>query len=82
MSKFKKRKTNNLYMKYKKGHAENIIGIVLGIIIFFYIIYILLSSGALSSIISSFGVLGPEGTILGVLFVILLITGIFQRIFH
>lgn len=66
----------------KNGQVDNVIGIFLGIIIFLYIIFVLISSGALSNVINSFSTLGPYGLIAGIMFVIALVLGIFQRIFE
>jgi uncharacterized Tic20 family protein len=71
----------NLGMRSKKGKSELEFG--LGIIIFVVIMGIFLFQGVFTSIISAFTVpeFGGFGLILGVLFVLMIIAALFDKLF-
>jgi hypothetical protein len=68
----------------KKGNSDfgEIVGGVLGVIIFVYIIFIIISSGVAGNIVSSFSALGAYGTLAGILFLIALMIGIWEKLFN
>jgi uncharacterized integral membrane protein len=75
---------NDMNFKMKNKKAKGELEIIVGSIFFIIIIVILASSNVFTDIMKAFNIpeFGAFGVLLGILFILMIIIGIFSRIFE